>query len=97
MKVYTKIEDWLNDKPEKDVIERVISTINRNAISQGRKELREKTQELGRVEKTITQMEKIDLPIGPEVKKRVQDLKKTIDELQESLPVSPQAKKAKPE
>lgn len=97
MKMYKTVQEWLDSKPEKEVIDRVMSTINRGVVAQGRKELREKTQELSKVEKTITQMEKIDLPVGPEVKKRVQDLKKSIEELQKSLPVSPQAKKAKPE
>jgi hypothetical protein len=93
MKTYKTVQEWLDSNPEKEVIERVLSTVNRTAISEGRKELKEKKEEIARVERVILQMEKLSLPIGKEVKDVYNTLSKDIKNLEKALPPSPYGKK----
>lgn len=96
MKSYTSVQEWLKSNPSQEIIDRVLNTVNRGAVAESRKELREKIQELKRIESALKSMEKVELPIGPEINKRVTELKKSISVLQKTLPVSPYARK-KPE
>ena len=93
MKTYKTVQEWLDSNPDKEVIERVLSTVNRSAIAQGRQELKTKKEEIARVERIMAQMEKLKLPVGKEVKDVFSKLAKDIKDLEKALPPSAYGKK----
>ena len=88
-----KMQEWLNSNPPGELVEKVLSMIDRSSVSVNRKILRDKSYEIKRVEKIIETMKKVDLPIGPEVHEKVKSLKKEISDLEKIVPPSPQSKK----
>ena len=92
MKTYTDVETWLDSKPSKEVIERVLNTINRGVLTETRKEFHLKKSELRKIEGAIKAMQKVDLPIGKEITDKVKGLQKEITDLEKQLP-QPKEKK----
>lgn len=86
MKKFENVEEWLASNPSKEVIERVLNTINRGVVTEIRRELHSKKGELRKIEGAIKAMEKVGLPIGKEITEKVKGLEKEISELQKQLP-----------
>jgi hypothetical protein len=93
MKIYKNIQEFLNDNPSEEVIARIMSTINRGSIAEGRKELKEKSERLDRISRVIAQMEKHSIPVGSEVKEVYNNLAKEIKALTKAIPPSPYSRK----
>ena len=77
-KMFKTVEEWIASKPDKEIITRVLNTVNRGVVSQMRREFNQKNSELKKIERTIETMQKLDLPVTIEVEDRVKFLKKEI-------------------
>jgi hypothetical protein len=86
MKTYTNVEEWLKSNPSKEVIERVLNTINRGVLTEIRKEYHKKNGELRKMSKVVSNMGDIGLPITKEIKDAAANLSKEVEELKKQLP-----------
>lgn len=92
MKKFETVQEWLDSNPSKEVIERVMNTINRGVVTEIRKEFHAKRGELKKVEKVVKSMKDIDLPVPKEITDKVNAFQKEIADLEKQLP-QPKARK----
>lgn len=76
----------MSSKPDPEITQKVLTIVNREVVSQMKRELNGKKSELRKVEKTVESMKVIGLPIGDAVEKKITELKKELAELQKELP-----------
>ena len=57
MKKHKNVQEWLDSKPAKEDLERVMNTINRGVLREIRKEISEKTREVKKMQKMVKAME----------------------------------------
>jgi hypothetical protein len=75
MKKHKNVQEWLDSKPAKEDLERVMNTINRGVLREIRKEISEKTPE-------------VKFPVEDSVLNRIQETETEIEELRKELPDS---------
>ena len=85
-KMFKTVEEWMSSKPDPEITQKVLTIVNREVVSQMKRELNSKKSELRRVEKTVESMKVIGLPVGDAVEKKITELKKELAELQKELP-----------
>ena len=85
-KMFKTVEEWMSSKPDPEITQKVLTIVNREVVSQMKRELNGKKSELRKVEKTVESMKVIGLPIGDAVEKKITELKKELAELQKELP-----------
>mgnify|MGYP001208124464 CR=1 len=93
-KMFKTVEEWMSSKPDPEITQKVLTIVNREVVSQMKRELNGKKSELRKVEKTVESMKVIGLPIGDAVEKKITELKKELAELQKELPTPPVRKKS---
>lgn len=76
----------MSSKPDSEITQKVLTIVNREVVSQMKRELNGKKSELRKVEKTVESMKVIGLPVGDAVEKKITELKKELAELQKELP-----------
>ena len=89
---FKNVEEWLASNPSKEVMDRVMNTINRGVVTEIRKEFHAKKGDLRKIEKVIKAMEGVKLPVPKEITDRVKGLEKEIADLEKQLP-QPKEKK----
>lgn len=85
-KMFKTVEEWMSSKPDSEITQKVLTIVNREVVSQMKRELNGKKSELRKVEKTVESMKVIGLPVGDAVEKKITELKKELAELQKELP-----------
>jgi hypothetical protein len=75
MKKHKNVQEWLDSKPAKEDLERVMNTINRGVLREIRKEISEKTPE-------------DKFPVEDSVLNRIKETETEIEELRKELPDS---------
>ena len=85
-KMFKTVEEWMSSKPDPEITQKVLTIVNREVVSQMKRELNGKKSELRKVEKTVESMKVIGLPVGDAVEKKITELKKELAELQKELP-----------
>ena len=88
MKNYKTVQAWLDTDPSPEVTAIVLSTINRSAASEMKKEFFLKTRELKNLELAIKAMEGVDLVVPESITKQMNTHREKLSELEQWLPSS---------
>ena len=86
MKKYKNLQEWLESKPAKEDLERVMKTINRSVLREIRKEISEKTREVKKMQKMVTAMEEVKFPVEDSVLNLIAETEIEIENLKKELP-----------
>jgi hypothetical protein len=83
---FKSIEDWVNSKPDKETVARVLATVNRGVVTGIRKQIRVKKSEVKKMEKMVNAMKDVGFPIDDSVLKKINETKSEITSLEKQLP-----------
>lgn len=86
MKKFKNVQEWLDSKPPKVDLERVMNTINRGVLREIRKEISEKTREVKKMQKMVKAMEEVKFPVEDSVLNLIAETEKEIENLKKELP-----------
>ena len=86
MKKYKNLQEWLESKPAKEDLERVMKTINRSVLREIRKEISEKTREVKKMQKMVTAMEEVKFPVEDSVLNLIAETEIEIENLKKEVP-----------
>ena len=87
-KRFSSIEEWLKTSPSQEIISKLLEGINQGINRENRKLLKEKEQELEGITNTIRRMDRYNLPVSEDIKKKINGLIKEIDQIKKSIPPS---------
>ena len=86
MKKFKNVHEWLDSKPAKEDLERVMNTINRGVLREIRKEISEKTKEVKKMQKMVMAMEEVKFPVEDSVLNLIMETEQEIEILKKELP-----------
>ncbi len=85
MKRYKNVQEWLDSKPSKEELERVMNTINRGVLREIRKEISEKNREVKKMQKMVKAMEEVNFPVEDSVLNRIKETENEILEMKTEI------------
>ena len=91
MKTYKTIEEWLKSSPSEQLINNVLTFVNRKQATELRRTVWQKKLELRRLERIEKAMVKMKLN-GEEVVGKIEALKSEVAKLEKLIPVKPPKK-----
>jgi hypothetical protein len=86
MKKFKNVQEWVDSKPAKEDLERVMNTINRGVLREIRKEISEKTREIKKMQKMVKAMEEVKFPVEESVLNLITETEQEIESLKKELP-----------
>ena len=85
MRKYKNVQEWLDSKPSKEELERVMNTINRGVLREIRKEISEKNREVKKMQKMVKAMEEVNFPVEDSVLNRIKETENEILEMKTEI------------
>lgn len=88
MKKFKNVQEWLESKPTKEDLERVMNTINSGALRKIKKEISEKMREVKKMNRMVDAMKAVEFPVDELILKKIKDTEKAISDLKMEIPES---------
>jgi hypothetical protein len=86
IKFFKTIDEWVKSNPDKEIIARVLTMVNKGVITDIKKRIREKNSEIKKMEKMVNAMKEVGFPIDNSVLKKITDTRNEVTELEKQLP-----------
>ena len=88
MKKFKNVQEWLESKPTKEDLEKVMNTINSGVLRKTRKAITEKMRELKKMNRMVDAMKAVNFPVDELILKKIKDTEKEIADLKLEIPES---------
>ena len=86
MKKFKNVQEWLESKPTKEDLEKVMNTINSGVLKKTRKVISEKIRELKKMNRMVDAMKAVSFPVDELILKKIKDTEKEISDLKLEIP-----------
>lgn len=86
MKKFKNVQEWLESKPTKEDLEKVMNTINSGVLKKTRKVISEKMRELKKMNRMVDAMRAVNFPVDELILKKIKDTEKEISDLKLEIP-----------
>jgi len=86
MKKFKNVQEWLESKPTKEDLEKVMNTINSGVLRKTKKVIAEKMRELKKMNRMVDAMKAVNFPVDELILKKIKDTEKEISDLKLEIP-----------